>query len=417
MSSLSLNTLFHKSALRNGLRVITEAVPGMRSCAVGIWIDAGSEDEPGELNGISHFIEHMVFKGTKRRSTRRIAQYLESVGGYLNAFTTKEHTCYYARVRDVHLRRALDILADIVCNSRFPAGEIGKEKQVIVEEMKSLEDEPEEMLHDHFEQHLLSPHPLGRLVIGTEATVRALRRSDLLAYARSHYAKSNMLVVGVGNVAHDSFLREVERSFANAPEGKLRKRRRKPPEHRRFLERLQKPISQTHLCFGTLVPDAHSPERYALALVNTLLGDGMSSRLFQSVRERHALAYSIYSFLSLFDEAGIFGIYVATDAAQGHRCLHLIGEELRRLESRGISPRELRRTKEQMKGNFLLGLESTTNRMTAIARNELYYGRHETPEDVLRAIDRVTLDEAAEAIARLTAMETFSTMVIEPEKQ
>ncbi len=417
MSTLSFNTLFRKSALRNGLRIITEQVPGMRSCAVGVWIDAGSEDEPAELNGISHFIEHMVFKGTRRRSTRQIAQCLESVGGYLNAFTTKEHTCYYARVRDAHLRRALDILSDIVCNPLFPVREMGKEKQVIVEEMKSLEDEPEEMLHDYFEQHLLAPHPLGRLVIGTEETVRSLRRAELLGYARSHYAKGNMLVVGVGNVAHDRFLREAERAFAAAPEGKPRKRRRKPPERRRFVERLEKPISQTHLCFGALVPDAHSAERYALALVNTLLGDGMSSRLFQSVRERHALAYSIYSFLTLFDEAGIFGIYVATDAAQGHRCLHLIADELRRLEAKGISPRELKRTKEQMKGNFLLGLESTTNWMTSLARSELYYGRQETPEDVIRAIDRVTMDEAAEAIARLTAVERFSTMVIAPEKQ
>jgi predicted Zn-dependent peptidase len=388
-ASSDAGTLLRKSVLSNGLRLITEHVPSARSLALGVWIDAGSRDELPEENGISHFIEHCVFKGTKRRRTHHIAQYLESVGGYLNAFTTKDHTCYYARVLGPHVGRAVHLLADILQHSTFPEREVEKEKQVIIEEMRGAEDDPEDLLHDQFEQQIFGRHPLGQPIIGHEPQVLSFDRGKLHDFVRRHYVAENMVIAAAGAVDHDALRDLCEREFAGVPHGTAALRRRPRPLRPQHTI-VRRPVQQAHLVMGTLAPGYHDERRHALALLNTVLGEGMSSRLFQRVRERHGYAYNIYSFLSMFNDVSTIGIYAAVEPGRVDRAQALVIRELETLAHELVPTREMNRAKEQIIGTMLLGLESMTNRMSRLGRDELVYGRDVPVEDIvatLRAVD------------------------------
>lgn len=402
-----------KSRLSSGLRVITEHVPSAHSLALGVLIDTGSRDEaPGE-NGISHFIEHCVFKGTKRRRTHHIAQYLESVGGYLNAYTTKDNTCYYARVLEPHIGRAVHLLADIILHSTFPEREVEKEKQVIIEEMHGAEDDPEDLAHEQFEQQLFGKHPLGQPIIGLEKEVLSFNRDTLHAFVRQHYVAENMVVTAAGAVDHDILLALCEKEFSGIPRGPVARRRRPrtlPPKH----TRAERPIQQAHLVLGTTAPGYHDEKRHALAVLNAVLGEGMSSRLFQRVRERHGYAYNIYSFLSMYNDVSTFGVYAAIEPGRIDRARDVILRELRAMLLQPVPQRELNRAKEQMIGSMMLGLESMSNRMSRLGRDELVFGRDIPVTDMIARLRTVTAEDVQQLASELFSENTLSSRTLLP---
>ncbi len=405
--------VLRKSLLSTGLRVITEQIPSAHSLALGVWIDTGSRDEAPEENGISHFIEHCVFKGTKRRRTHHIAQYLETVGGYLNAFTTKDNTCYYARVLQPHLGRAVHLLGDILLHSTFPEREVEKEKQVIIEEMRGAEDDPEDLAHEQFEQQIFGRHPLGQPIIGHDAQVLSFDSARLHAFVRRHYVAENMVIAASGAVDHDTLLEHCEKEFAGIPHG-IAAQRRKPHAPRSKHTVVRRPIQQAHLVLGTTAAGYHDERRHALAVLNAVLGEGMSSRLFQRVRERHGYAYNIYSFLSMFNDVSTFGVYAAIEPGRVERGRNVILRELDVLRNHRVPTRELNRAKEQIVGAMLLGLESMTNRMSRLGRDELVYGRDIPVEDVIGGLRAVSAEDLQTLSADLLSEDALSSRMLLP---
>jgi len=420
VSRLSTESTYRKSILPHGIRVVTETIPHVRSASVGIWIDAGSRDERPELSGISHFIEHMVFKGTKRRSVREIAQSIESVGGYLNAFTGKEHTCYYARILDEHIDLALDVLADMVLQASFPAGELEKEKGVVIEELKQTEDDPDDIIHDYFEKELFGSHPLGSPVIGTEQSLRRLSRKNLVDYRNHAYTAERIVVAAAGNLTHAHIVETVERilaprTFPRAHSNDPRIARSAPqPFGKTFEKEYPRSIQQAHVVLGTVGYSVQDEERFPLMVLNTLLGDGMSSRLFQNIREKYGFAYTVYSFANLLSDSGTVGAYVGTDKAHIRKCIDLVWKEFDAVRRKPVSVREIERTKTQLKGNMMLSLENIPNRMIRLGSSELYYGELASLDSIIQKIDAVT-PERVHAIAQaLLQEERFCTVVFRP---
>ena len=401
------------SVLPSGLRLITEHVPSAQSLALGVWIDTGSRDELPRENGISHFIEHCVFKGTARRRTHHIAQYLESVGGYLNAFTTKDNTCYYARVLAPHAGRAAHLLADIVLHSTFPAREVEKEKQVIIEEIRGAEDDPEDLLHEQFEEQLFGRHPLGQPIAGREDTVRSFDPAGLHDFVRRHYTAGNMVIAAAGAVDHDALVADCAREFAAVPAGASHPRRgprRLRPRH----TVAQRPIQQAHLVLGTVAPGYHDPRRHALGVLNAVLGEGMSSRLFQRVRERHGYAYNIYSFLSMFNDSATFGVYAAVEPGRVAQARAVILRELEELTRAHVPMRELNRAKEQIIGTLVLGLESMSNRMSRLGRDELVYGRDIPVGEIIAAVRAVSAEDVRLQARQYLSPDVLSSRLLLP---
>lgn len=408
--------LYRKTALSNGLRIVTERIPNIRSASVGVWVDVGSRDEAPETNGITHFIEHMVFKGTTHRSMREISRSIESVGGYMNAFTSKEHTCFYARVLDNHTKLALDVLSDLVLNAKFPEKELEKEKGVVIEELRNAEDDPDDIIHDYLEKSLYGGHPMGFPVIGTEGNLRAFRRSDLMAHRKKFYVPGRMVVAAAGNVRHEEIVAWSERLFARASNGGRTSEpgRQKPNGKRAERTEVQKPIQQAHLALGTTTFSIRSRQRYHLLVLNTLLGDGMSSRLFQNIRERYGFAYSVYSFASLLSDTGSFGIYVGTDKAHVGACEDLVLKELQKLRARPVSRAELQRTKEQLKGSMMLSLENIPSRMMRLGTSELYFQEYTPLDSILQEIDRVTAEDLQTLAEGLFREDRFARVLFLP---
>jgi predicted Zn-dependent peptidase len=407
--------LFHSTTLESGVRVVSERIPSVRSIAVGAWLAAGSRDEAPEDSGISHFIEHMVFKGTRRRRTHHIAQRMEAVGGYLNAFTSKEYTCYYARGLDEHLGRALDVVLDLVVNPTLPEREVEKEKEVVVEEMKMYEDAPEDLIFDKFEAVLYPHHPLGRPVLGVPETVRSFTREQLFDYVDDHYAPNRLVVAVAGNVDHGAVVRHVERLTAELD-------RRPTPIHREpangydpEVHTERRPIQQAHLIVGTRSPGMTDPRRTVLTTLNTLLGGGMSSRLSQNIREKYGYCYNIYSFTNMLSDTGDFGVYMGTDAGKVEHARKLIARELDKLAQTPVSARALAQAKNQLKGGLMLGLESMSNRMMRLGRIELIFGRYFSLDEVIASIDAVTAEDVRDLAAELFDPARLSTVAILPE--
>jgi predicted Zn-dependent peptidase len=397
---------------------VSEEIPYVRSISVGVWINVGSRDEHRHKNGISHFLEHMVFKGTERYSAQQIARSLEGVGGYLNAFTTKEQTCFYARILDDHLLKALDVISDLVRNPLFDVKEMAKEKKVILEELKNLEDDPEELIHDHFDSTIFHDHPLGNPIIGRADSIKTFSRMDLKKYLRGYYVPSGIVVAAAGNLKHEKLVAIVERYFGGLDTKRSGARRavgsRRLRPGRQVIE---KPILQAHVCTGTVGYGVRSKIRYPLMVLNTLLGEGMSSRLFQNIREKYGFAYNVFSFANLLSDTGNFGVYIGTDSKNIDNSIELINKELGKLKANRISAEELRRTKAQLKGMIVLGLESMSNRMMRLGSGEIYFEEFVGLQEIIAAIDSVKADEVLEAARKLFNVDKFSTVIIKPSKE
>ncbi len=416
--NLQQNVNYRKTTLPNGVRVVTEEIPYVRSVSVGVWIDTGSRDEDEYNNGITHFIEHIVLKGTQRFSNQQIARSLESVGGYMNAFTTKEHTCFYARILDEHLNKAIDVISDLVQYPLIDPKEVEKEKHVILEELKNIEDDPDDIIHEYFDQKVYYHHPLGFPVIGKAENIKRFTRRDLLSYLEKHFLPKKMVIAAAGNLKHENLVEMVFKYFnrdgrMNIKINRIQGPRRAKPQR----EVIEKPIQQVYICMGTLSCSVKSNMRYPLLVMNTLLGDGMSCRLFQNVREKYGFAYAVYSFANLMSDTGSFGIYVGTDNKNIERSISLIYKELEKLKAKPVSVSELNRTKSQMKGNMMLGLENMSNRMIRLGSGELYFGRYIPLDELIRCIDEVNQDQLYEVANDVLNVEKFSTVIMKSKDE
>jgi predicted Zn-dependent peptidase len=381
--------MFQKTVLDNGVRILTEKLPAAHSAAVGFWVENGSRHENPFLNGISHFVEHMLFKGTARRSALDIAKEVDSVGGVLNAFTSQEFCCYYAKVAGSKLHTALDLLSDVLLNSIFDFDEIEKERRVILQEIHMVEDSPDERVHELFYQSLWPKHPLGMPILGTAASVSEIDRKSMIDYLAERYCGLNMIITAAGNLDHEHVVETVANSFADLSAGK--KPVCTPPESFHHAVNLQKKeLDQVHICLGLrALPQSH-PERFSCQLLNTILGSSMSSRLFQKLREERGMAYSVYSYLNSYSDTGALVVYAGTSPEDAPHACGIILKELHQIKCFPVGEDELTSAKEQLKGQFLLSLESTENHMTRLAKNEIYFGRLLSVEEVLGRIDQVT---------------------------
>jgi len=399
--------LVSRSQLENGVRVITEAMPGVPSVTVGIWVENGSRYERADQAGISHYLEHLFFKGTERRTAAQIAEEFDAVGGVLNAFTGKEYTCYYGKVLADHLAVADDILADIFLHSRFDPEEIERERTVVLQEIMQVEDTPDDYVHDLFSLRFWPDHPLSYPVCGRIETVQRFGQPEFLDFIAARYRPDRLILAAAGNLEHERMVEWAAREFgglrgtAGIVDGQ-------PPVARRGVSYTEKPLEQMHVCLGTLGISQSAEERYAAYLLNTALGGGMSSRLFQEVREKRGRAYSVYSFLSSYSDAGYLGIYVGTSAEWVEEVIAIILRELKGLKHDGLRTDELTRVKNQLKGNLLLGLETSDSRMSRIAKNELYFGSDIAPEEVAARIDATTNEQIVGLAERLLRPEAMA---------
>jgi predicted Zn-dependent peptidase len=378
------------TTLPNGVRVITEAMPHVRSVSVGIWIGTGSRRETPEQNGLSHFIEHMLFKGTTHRSAEDIARSVDSIGGNLDAFTAKELVCFNTKVLDEHLSLAWDVLADLVLNPLFRPEDIEKEKGVILEEIKMEADSPDYLVHEIFSSNFWKDHPLGKPILGTRETVRRFDTDMIRAYYSQVYAPANLLVTAAGNLTHQRLVALVREHFDSLPEGQPTPADNAPVTHARIALRNKKSLEQVHVCLG--VPSYPLPhqERFPCYVLNTLLGGGMSSRLFQNIRERQGLAYAVFSELNPYRDTGCLSIYAGTSLESAPKVVESIVHEFRDLKEHPVADEELRRAKDHLKGSLMLSLESTASRMTNLARQEMYFNRFFTLDELVQSIEAVT---------------------------
>jgi len=404
--------MFVKEHLYNGVPVVMESLKNMRSVALGIWVKVGSRNEPPEKNGISHFLEHMFFKGTKKRTARDIAIEIDSLGGDLNAFTSKESTTFYIKLLDEYLEEGAELLLDVFLHSTFPEDDIGKEKKIIKEEIKMVEDTPDDYIHDLFNQTIWGHSGLGQPVLGHRETVRSFTKDDLLSHIRKYYGTKDIVVSCAGNFEHDHLLSMLNKNLGNLRRGS-EPDRGALPDFTGKVDVFSKDLSGVHLCLGVKSLPQASKERYKLYVLNTILGAGISSRLFQEVREKRGLAYSIYSFMSSYFDAGVWGVYAGVSRKKVREVLELILKEMHSLKDT-LNETELKRAKNQLKGNIILGLELTSSRMNNIARQEIYYGRYYSPKEIMKKIDSITLNQIRELVERLVKKEWFSLTVYGP---
>lgn len=378
------------TTLPNGVRVITEPMPHVRSISVGIWIGTGSRRENAEQNGISHFIEHMLFKGTTHRSAEDIARSVDSIGGNLDAFTAKELVCFNTKVLDQHLPLAFDVLADLVLHPLFRDEDIAKEKGVILEEIKMEADSPDYLVHEIFSANFWKDHPLGKPILGTRETVKRFDHQMIQDYYHAVYAPSNLLITAAGNLTHESLVNLVRQHFESLPPNGTPPADVVPATHARIALRNKKSLEQVHLCLG--VPSYPLPheERFACYVLNTLLGGGMSSRLFQNIRERQGLAYAVFSELSPYRDTGCLSIYAGTSVESARKVVESIVKEFQELKHEPVKDEEVRRAKDHLKGSLMLSLESTSSRMTNLARQEMYFARFFTLDELVESIEQVT---------------------------
>ncbi|MCK1992430.1 M16 family metallopeptidase [Peribacillus muralis] len=380
--------MIKKYTCQNGVRIVLENIPTVRSAAIGVWIKTGSRNETPELNGVSHFLEHMFFKGTTTRNAREIAESFDSVGGQVNAFTSKEYTCYYAKVMDNHASYALEILADMFFNSNFDEEELKKEKNVVYEEIKMYEDTPDDIVHDLLSQAVYEKHPLGYPILGTEETLETFTSETLKKYVHDMYTPDKVVISIAGNV-DEKLISEVESYFGSYQGGKHRPELVKPAFHENKITR-KKETEQAHLCLGYKGLEIGNDKTYSLITLNNILGGSMSSRLFQDVREQRGLAYSVYSYHSSYQDSGLVTVYGGTGTNQLDSLYETIQETLDTLKRDGITEKELRNSKEQLKGSLMLSLESTNSRMSRNGKNELMLGEHRSLDDIIIKIDEVT---------------------------
>lgn len=405
--------MYQKTVLDNGVRILSEEIPHVRSVSTGIWVNVGSRDESDQNSGISHFIEHMMFKGTERRTPKDIAEELDAVGGHLNAFTTKEYTCYHTKVLDEHFDLAVDLLSDMLFNSTFSQQDLEREKNVIIEEIKMYEDAPDELVHDIFSNTIWRGHPLGRSIIGSEEIIRSLSREDLISYYRQHYIPGNIVIAVAGNIKHQQVVDKLAPIFG-ALKPVDRVRQTTPPKGVSTLACNNKGTEQVHMIIGTPGYQLQHQDIYVVQILNTVLGGGLSSRLFQGIREQRGLVYSVYSYHSSYHDAGLFAVYAGLSKQNVSEALELIFKELHDISQRGITADELKRVKDQLKGNLLLSLESVNSRMSRLGKSELYLGKVQTPEQIVERIYKVTNDDIQRVASDLFKEDRFTMATIGP---
>ena len=386
----------HREVLPNGLTVITEQMEHIRSISIGIWIKSGSRDEDPQWNGISHFIEHMVFKGTKNRSAEQIARQVDSIGGNMDAFTAKECICFNVKVLDDHLPVALDVLSDLVLNPVFDVQDIGRERGVILEEIKMEEDNPDYLVHEIFTQNFWKDHPLGKPILGTRDTVRKFEQPVVLGSYSQSFAPGNLIVSAAGHLDHAKFVELAAKHFSHMQPFKNGFHSQPPKVVPRIIMRNKKSLEQVQICIGVPShPIAHE-KRYASYVLNTLLGGGMSSRLFQNIRERQGLAYAIYSDLNPYRDTGCLCVYAGTSRESAERVVRSVVSEFRNLKTQPVPEEELRRAKDQLKGSLMLSLESSTARMSNLARQEMYFERFYGLDELIEKIGSISTEDLQE---------------------
>ncbi|WP_232246374.1 M16 family metallopeptidase [Kitasatospora mediocidica] len=393
-----------RTVLPGGLRVVTETLPTVRSATFGVWVGVGSRDETPVLNGATHYLEHLLFKGTERRSALEISAALDAVGGEMNAFTAKENTCYYARVLDTDLPLAIDVVCDMLTGSLIRTEDVEAERGVILEEMAMAEDDPGDVVHDLFAKVIYGSAPLGRPILGTQETVKGLSREQIAGFFKRRYKPEHLVVAAAGNLDHKKVVKQVEEAFAAV----LAKSEALPVEPRRGVkavrtagqvEVLNRQTEQAHLVLGVPGVPRHDERRWALGVLNAALGGGMSSRLFQEVREKRGLAYSVYSYSSSYSDSGLFGIYAGCQPKRVEEVLRICREELAKVVADGITEEELTRAIGQISGSTVLGMEDTGSLMNRIGKAELSYGHHLSVDEMLGKIAGVTLEDV-QAVAR-----------------
>ncbi|MFO0701476.1 MAG: pitrilysin family protein [Nitrospira sp.] len=383
--------MYRKVILNNGIRLVTERIPTVKSVTIGLWVNAGSRDETPEEAGYSHFIEHMLFKGTASRSATDISREIDALGGEMNAFTTRETTTFYVKVLDQHLPQAVDLLSDLFLRSRLSQREIEKEKQVVLEEIRMVQDDPEDLIQELHTRLVMGTHPLSRPILGNASTIVQIRRQDLLDYMDRHYRPEDIVVAVAGNFDQRKLEKTMIRLFGRyqTSMGTL-SRKRWPAELHGGVTLKQKPLEQVHLCVGLQGIASGHKDRYVIYALNSVLGGSVSSRLFQEIREKRGLSYSIYSFLSGYSDTGTITVYAGTRVEEVDRVLDLVTREIQKLAKRGMTSEELKRTKDQMKGGLMLSLESSHSRMNKLAKDELIAEAHTSLEEMISDIDAVT---------------------------
>ena len=382
-----------KQVLPNGLVAITETMSHVRSVSVGVWVRNGSRHEVPEENGLAHFIEHMVFKGTARRSAEAIAREMDSVGGMLDAFTSKEQICFNAKVLDEHLPIAFDVIADLVLRPRFDSEDVRKERQVVLEEIKMDLDNPEYLLHDIFTRGFWPEHPLGRPILGTPETVRAFNRDALNRRFSDWFAPDHLVITAAGNLTHDQLMELIQREFGALPAARSNEERTPPSTQALIHLETKRDLEQVHICIGVPALPLGHDARFTAAVLNNLLGGGMSSRLFQNIREKEGLAYAVFSELTPYSDAGMFTVYAGTAKETIGQVIDLTIKEFHAMKETLVSEEELLRAKNHLKGSLMLSLESTSSRMSNLARQELYFGRFYSLDEILASIEAVTREE------------------------
>ncbi|HEY1985711.1 MAG TPA: pitrilysin family protein [Terracidiphilus sp.] len=398
---MTIERNLRRTVLPNRLIVLTERMDHLRSVAMGVWIKSGSRGEAAETNGISHFVEHMVFKGTRSRSAQHIAREMDSIGGNLDAFTGKETICFNVKSLADHVPIALDVLADLVLNPVFASNDIERERGVILEEIKIDEDNPDVLVHELFTQSFWKDHPLGKPILGTTTTVARLDQPKLLDYHAGRFHGGNMVFSAAGNLEHDQFIEAVTAKFSGLAGREPVTELPAPLSSARILLRNKKALEQVQICLGVPAPPITDENRYATLILNTVLGGGMSSRLFQTIREERGMAYSVFSDLSPYRDTGTLCVYAGTSAGKALETIDLIMTEFRKLKEETLPDEELTRAKDQIKGNILMGLESSNSRMANLARQEIYFGQFFTAEEIVARIEAVQAAEVQAMAQRL----------------
>jgi predicted Zn-dependent peptidase len=401
-----------REVLPNGLTILTEQMDHIRSVSMGIWVKSGSRHEDPRVNGISHFVEHMVFKGTTSRTAEDIARQVDSIGGNMDAFTGKETICFNIKVLDEHLPIAVDVLSDMVLHPVFDVSEITRERGVILEEIKMDEDNPDYLVHEIFTQNFFKDHPLGKPILGTKDTVRRFDQEATLAYYGSKFAPNNLIVSAAGSVSHHEFVELLGKQFGQLVAGSNGWHDIPPKINSRIILRNKKALEQVQICVGVPSYCISHEKRYVSYILNTLLGGGMSSRLFQNVREKQGLVYSIFSELNPFRDTGLLSVYAGTSRESAPKVVQAVVNEFRQLKQNAISEEELKRAKDQLKGSLMLSLESSTARMSNLARQEMYYDRFFGMDEIIQRIQAVTVEDLLQSANELFQPELIAVTVL-----
>jgi predicted Zn-dependent peptidase len=405
--------MYRKDTLTNGIRVVSETLPKSRSVSIGVWVKVGSRHEPEEIGGTSHFIEHLFFKGTEKRTAKDIAIEMDSIGGEMNAFTSQETTTYYAKVVDEHLPVAIDILSDILLHSKFDPLEMEKERKVILEEIKGVEDTPDDYIHELFTNTVWAGNSLGRPILGTRDTIKALKHKDIVSYIDDYYSPKEIVISAAGNFEHARLIELLNASFGTLARGGTAKKE-VTPAFTHAIAVKKKQLEQVQICIGCKGMHYTHEDRFVISALNTVLGNSMSSRLFQEIREQNALAYSIYSYVTSYRDTGLLTVYAGADPANALEVVRLVMREFGKIKGEGITPAEETRVRNQIKGSLVLSLESSTSHMSRLARQEIYFGKYLSMDDIIKGVEKVTAEQVQRLAGQLFTRENISLTILGP---